>query len=72
VASNNASNRKLTTRRKQTGYGKAGKQNTLSNFPTATTTTKYNQLWDTEPEGKVRKNRKLALIMSDKEVRYRS
>jgi hypothetical protein len=31
----------------KTGYGKAGKQNTLSNFPTATTTTNYNQLWDT-------------------------
>jgi hypothetical protein len=25
----------------------------LSNFPTATTTTKYSQLWDTESEGKV-------------------
>src|SRR6202051_402669 len=27
----------------KTGYGKAGKHNTLSNFPTATTTTNYNQ-----------------------------
>src|ERR1700680_853782 len=26
-----------------TGYGKAGKQSALSNFPTATTTTNYNQ-----------------------------
>src|SRR6266481_6659135 len=26
-----------------TGYGKAGKQIALSNFPTATTTTNYNQ-----------------------------
>jgi hypothetical protein len=32
---------------------KVGKQNTLSNFPTATTTTNHNQLWDTDPEGKV-------------------
>jgi hypothetical protein len=30
------------------GYGKAGKQKTLSNFPTATTTTNYNYLWDTD------------------------
>jgi hypothetical protein len=37
----------------KTGYGKAGKQTTLSNFPTATTTTNYNQLWDTDSEGKV-------------------
>ena len=36
------------------GYGKAGKQKTLSNFPTATTTTNYNYLWDTDSEGKVR------------------
>jgi putative transposase len=36
----------------QAGYGKAGKQNTLSNLPTATTTTNYNQLWDTDSEGK--------------------
>ncbi len=35
------------------GYGKAGKQKTLSNFPTATTTTNYNYLWDTDSEGKV-------------------
>ena len=35
------------------GYGKAGKQTTLSNFPTATTTTNYNYLWDTDSEGKV-------------------
>jgi hypothetical protein len=35
------------------GYGKAGKQKTLSNFPTATTTTNYNYLWDTHSEGKV-------------------
>jgi hypothetical protein len=34
------------------GYGKAGKQKTLSNFPTATTTTNYNYLWDTDSEGK--------------------
>jgi hypothetical protein len=26
------------------GYGKAGKQRTLSNFPTASTTTNYNYL----------------------------
>ena len=32
---------------------KAGKQKTLSNFPTATTTTNYNYLWDTDSEGKV-------------------
>src|SRR5271157_6479323 len=36
------------------GYGKAGKQKTLSSFPTATTTTNYNYLWDTDSEGKVR------------------
>jgi hypothetical protein len=36
------------------GYGKAGKQKTLSNFPTATTTTNYNYLWDTDSEGKVK------------------
>src|ERR1700749_1614295 len=35
------------------GYGKAGKQKTLSNFPTATTTTNYNYLWDTDSEGKI-------------------
>jgi hypothetical protein len=35
------------------GYGKAGKQKTLSNFPTATTTTNYNYLWGTDSEGKV-------------------
>src|ERR1700758_669456 len=35
------------------GYGKAGKQKTLSCFPTATTTTHYNYLWDTDSEGKV-------------------
>jgi len=35
------------------GYGKAGKQTTLSNFFTATTTTNYNYLWDTDSEGKV-------------------
>jgi len=35
------------------GYGKAGKQKTLSSFPTATTTTNYNYLWDTDSEGKV-------------------
>src|SRR5271163_1891430 len=35
------------------GYGKAGKQTTLSNFSTATTTTNYNYLWDTDSEGKV-------------------
>jgi hypothetical protein len=34
------------------GYGKAGKQKPLSNFPTATTTTKYIQLWDTDSRGK--------------------
>jgi hypothetical protein len=38
----------------QAGYGKAGKQNTLSNFPTAKTTTNYNKLWDTDSEGKVK------------------
>ena len=27
----------------------------LSNFPTATTTTNYNYLWDTDSEGKVDK-----------------
>jgi hypothetical protein len=53
VASNNASNRKLTCGESKTGYGKAGKQSALSNFPTATTTTNYNQLWDTDSEGKV-------------------
>src|SRR5271169_551380 len=37
----------------EAGYGKAGKQTTLSNFPTATTTTNYNYLWDTDSEGKV-------------------
>ena len=37
----------------KTGYGKAGKQTTLSNFPTAMTTTNYNQLWDTDSESKV-------------------
>jgi hypothetical protein len=36
------------------GYGKAGKQKTLFNFPTATTTTNYNYLWDTDSEGKVK------------------
>src|ERR1700747_3932729 len=36
------------------GYGKAGKQKTLSNFPTATTTTNYNYLWDTDSEGKIK------------------
>src|SRR5208282_5699844 len=36
------------------GYGKAGKQKTLSSFPTATTTTNYNYLWDTDSEGKVK------------------
>ncbi|MGB7554350.1 MAG: hypothetical protein WBM04_08245, partial [Candidatus Korobacteraceae bacterium] len=36
----------------QAGYGKAGKQKPLSNFPTATTTTKYIQLWDTDSRGK--------------------
>ena len=35
------------------GYGKAGKQKTLSNFPTATTTTNYNYLWDSDSEGKI-------------------
>jgi hypothetical protein len=38
------------------GYGKAGKQKTLSNFPTATTTTNYNYLWDTDSEGKVKQS----------------
>jgi hypothetical protein len=48
VASNNASNRKLTkAATANTGYGKAGKQSALSNFPTATTTTNYNPVWDT-------------------------
>jgi hypothetical protein len=36
----------------EAGYGKAGKQKPLSNFPTATTTTKYIQLWDTDSRGK--------------------
>src|ERR1700758_5579513 len=36
------------------GYGKAGKQKTLSCFPTATTTTNYNYLWDTDSEGKIK------------------
>jgi hypothetical protein len=36
----------------EAGYGKAGKQKPLSNFPTASTTTKYIQLWDTDSEGK--------------------
>jgi hypothetical protein len=31
---------------------KVGKQRPLSNFPTATTTTKYVQLWDTDSRGK--------------------
>src|SRR5580658_9578712 len=44
------------------GYGKAGKQKTLSNFPTATTTTNYNYLWDTDSEGKVRLPRQFHLI----------
>src|ERR1700758_4201554 len=35
------------------GYGKVGKQKTLSCFPTATTTTNYNYLWDTDSEGKI-------------------
>src|SRR5271156_2315465 len=39
--------------RMKAGYGKAGKQKTLSNFPTASTTTNYNYLWDTDSEGKV-------------------
>jgi len=44
------------------GYGKAGKQKTLSNFPTATMTTNYNYLWDTDSEGKV----SLTVIYGDK------
>jgi hypothetical protein len=38
----------------EAGYGKAGKQKPLSNFPTASTTTKYIQLWDTDSEGKAK------------------
>src|SRR5271163_1083286 len=41
------------------GYGKAGKQTTLSNFSTATTTTNYNYLWDTDSEGKVKPHLRL-------------
>jgi hypothetical protein len=36
----------------EAGYGKAGKQEPLSNFSTATTTTKYIQVWDTDSRGK--------------------
>jgi len=43
----------LSAHATKTGYGKAGKQKPLSNFPTATTTTKYIQLWDTDSKGKV-------------------
>src|SRR5271166_1714069 len=32
-------------------------QKTLSSFPTATTTTNYNYLWDTDSEGKVTAHR---------------
>ncbi len=46
--------RKLNARAIKAGYGKAGKQNALSNFPTATTTTKYIQLWDTDSRGKAK------------------
>ena len=46
------------------GYGKAGKQKTLSNFPTATTTTNYNYLWDTDSEGKVTfRNHAVTILM---------
>jgi hypothetical protein len=44
----------LSAHATKTGYGKAGKQKPLSNFPTATTTTKYIQLWDTDSKGKVK------------------
>jgi hypothetical protein len=37
-----------------TGYGKAGKQSALCNFPTATTTTNYNQYGIRDSEGKVK------------------
>ena len=33
---------------------KSGKQEDASHFSTATTTTNYNKLWDTDSEGKVR------------------
>jgi hypothetical protein len=29
-------------------------KSTLSNFPTATTTTNYNPVWDTDSEGKIK------------------
>jgi hypothetical protein len=55
MAKQNRSHRKLTQPwPAKAGYGKAGKQNPLSNFPTASTTTKYNYLWDTGSEGKVK------------------
>jgi hypothetical protein len=54
MAKQNRSHRKLTQPwPAKAGYGKAGKQNPLSNFPTASTNTKYNYLWDTGSEGKV-------------------
>ena len=45
------------------GYGKAGKQTTLSNFSTATTTTNYNYLWDTDSEGKVINSIELSAVL---------
>ena len=44
--------RELNVQAAETGYGKAEKQKPLSNFPTATTTTKCIQLWDTDSRGK--------------------
>src|ERR1700688_4130436 len=42
----------LAARAKQ-AMEKQESKSTLSNFPTATTTTNYNPVWDTDSEGKI-------------------
>jgi hypothetical protein len=50
---------KLTAAANEIGYGKSWKSiKPISTLPTATTTTNYNQLWDTDSEGKVRVSHK--------------
>src|ERR1700692_866120 len=44
----------LAARAKQ-AMEKQESKSTLSNFPTATTTTNYNPVWDTDSEGKIRR-----------------
>jgi hypothetical protein len=60
----------LNAKPTEAGYGKAGKQKPLSNFSTATTTTKYIELWDTDSEGKANPPNLQSIFLAD-EVQVR-